>query len=179
MSPHAAFPFDPIRRAARLWERTWGASSQSRAMAAATSVMRVEQLLLARYDGLLADLGLTFSRYEALVLLSFSREGRLPMSKVGERLMVHPTSATHTVQRLEAQGFVRRMPNPDDGRGTLAALTPAGRAVLEQATRLLVADGFGLSCLGDAEQAQLYQLLEKVRRTAGDFEDLNGPPASR
>ncbi len=140
-------------------------------MATATSVMRVEQLLLARYDGMLADLGLTFSRYEALVLLSFSREGRLPMSKIGQRLMVHPTSATHTVQRLEAQGFVHRLPNPRDRRGTLAAITPTGRDVLQQATELLVGDGFGLSCLGSAEQADLYRLLEKVRRAAGDFED--------
>ncbi len=167
-----AFPFDPIRRAARSWERTWGTTSQSQAMATATSIMRVEQLLLARYDGMLAELGLTFSRYEALVLLSFSREGRLPMSKLGERLMVHPTSATHTVQRLEAQGFVHRVPNPDDGRGTLAAITTAGRNVLQDATRLLVDDGFGLSCLDDDEQAMLYRLLEKVRRTAGDFEEL-------
>lgn len=166
-----AFPFDPIRRAARLWERTWGFASQSQAMATATSVMRVEQLLLSRYDGLLADLGLTFSRYEALVLLSFSREGQLPMSKVGERLMVHPTSATHTVQRLEAQGFVVRRPNPDDGRGTLAAITADGRAVLERATRRLVDDGFALGCLDDAEQAELYRLLEKIRRCAGDFEE--------
>lgn len=168
-----ALPFDPIRRAARSWERTWGEASQSQAMATATSIMRVEQLLLGRYDGMLTDLGLTFSRYEALVLLSFSREGRLPMSKLGERLMVHPTSVTHTVQRLEAQGFVHRVPNPDDGRGTLAAITTDGRAVLERATRLLVDDGFGLSCLDGAEQAELYRLLEKVRRTAGDFEELD------
>ena len=79
------------------------------------------------------------------MLLAFSREGRLPMSKIGERLMVHPTSATNIVQRLEAQGFVERSPNPADGRGTLAAITPSGREVMEAATSDLVDGGFGLA----------------------------------
>ena len=41
-------PFDPIRRAAELWRARWGSNSQFLAMASATSVMRVQQLLLAR-----------------------------------------------------------------------------------------------------------------------------------
>lgn len=142
-------------------------------MAAATSIMRVQQLLLADYDSRLAAFGLTFSRYEALVLLSFSREGRLPMSRIGASLMVHPSSATHTIQRLAAQGYVARLPNPKDGRGTLAEITPEGRRVLEEATAALVADGFGLNSLSTEQQQQLYQLLESIRRAAGDFDDLD------
>ena len=61
------------------------------------------------------------------------------MSKIGQRLMVHPTSATNIIQRLDAQGFVERVPNPDDGRGTLAVITPAGRDAMEAATADLVA----------------------------------------
>ncbi|MBP8838659.1 MAG: MarR family transcriptional regulator, partial [Dermatophilaceae bacterium] len=95
-------------------------------MAAATSIMRVHQALLAEFDGIVGRHGLTFARYEALVLLAFTRSGELPMSKVGERLMVHPTSATNIVQRLEAAGLVERRPNPSDGRGTLAAITETG-----------------------------------------------------
>ena len=68
-------------------------------MAAATSIMRVQQALLAEFDAIVGRHGLTFARYEALVLLAFTRSGQLPMSKVGERLMVHPTSATNIVQR--------------------------------------------------------------------------------
>ncbi len=140
-------------------------------MATATSIMRAQQLLLADFDAALAAFDLTFARYEALVLLTFSQQGRLPMSKVGERLMVHPTSATHIVQRLQAQGFVERLPNPADGRGTLAAITPAGRRVLEQATQALVACGFGLEVLDADELDELFRLLEKLRRAAGDFDE--------
>ena len=46
--------FDPIRRAAELWRRRWGPRSQPRAMASATSIMRVQQLLLADFDAVAA-----------------------------------------------------------------------------------------------------------------------------
>jgi DNA-binding MarR family transcriptional regulator len=138
-------------------------------MATATSVMRVQQLLIGDFDATVGRHGLTFARYEALVLLTFSREGRLPMSKIGQRLMVHPTSATNIIQRLEGQGLVERAPNPDDGRGTLAAITPSGREVMERATHDLVDRGFGLTALSESELEQLFVLLRKVRLAAGDF----------
>lgn len=164
-----SLPFDPIRQAAVLWERRWGRASAPQSMAAATSVMRVHALLLAAYDELLAPYDLSFARFETLVLLEFSRDGRLPMTKISQRLMVHPTSATHLVRRLSEQGFVERLPNPDDGRGTLAVLTASGRAVVEAASSALVEAGFSLESLTGAERVELFRLLEKVRRGAGDF----------
>ena len=160
--------FDPVRRAQELWRERWAADDS---MAVATSLMRVQQLLLGRYDEALRPHGLTFARYEALVLLSFSRSGRLPLSKIGERLMVHPTSVTNTVQRLEQAGLVERSPNPLDGRGTLAGLTDSGRTVMEAATADLVRLDFGLEALDPTERAQLFALLRKVRLGAQDFMD--------
>ena len=161
--------FDPIRRAAELWRDRWGSESEPVAMASATSIMRVQQLLLGQLDAVVGSHGLSFARYEALVLLAFSATGRLPMSKVGERLMVHPTSATNIVQRLEAQGLVDRSPNPADGRGTLAAITPTGRVVMEAATADLVRSGFGLGMLTADEHDQLFALLRKIRLARHDF----------
>ncbi|MDO5628542.1 MAG: MarR family transcriptional regulator [Mobilicoccus sp.] len=162
--------FDPIRRAAVLWERTWGRASAPQSMATATSIMRVQQVLHAEFDACLAPFDLTFPRFEALVLLTFSREGRLPMSKVGERLMVHPTSATSLIRRLESQGYVERIPNPDDGRGTLAVITATGREVAERGMEVLVAQGFGVSALTGPERVELFRLLEKIRIAHGDVE---------
>ncbi len=138
-------------------------------MASATSILRVQQLLLGNFDATVGRHGLTFARYEALVLLAFSRDGRLPMGKIGRRLMVHPTSVTNIIQRLAAQGLVERTPNPDDGRGMLASITPRGREVMEVATKDLVATGFSLGTLTEAEHEQLFVLLRKVRIAAGDF----------
>ncbi|HEV7827185.1 MAG TPA: MarR family transcriptional regulator [Mycobacteriales bacterium] len=158
-------PFDPIARAGETWEREFGPAS---AMRVATSVMRVQQILLARYDAVLRPYGITFARYEALVLLRFSRAGALPLKVMGERLMVHPTSVTNIVDRLVAAGLVERAPNPADGRGVLARLTGEGRSVVERATKDLMEIDFGLDVLdGDAREA-VYEHLRAVRLAAGD-----------
>ena len=167
MAPHGSLPFDPIQRAADLWEERVG---PSRTMAAVTSVMRVQQILLSHVDGALKPLGLTFARYEALVLLDFARRGSLPMRVMGERLQLHPTSVTNIVDRLQGDGLVRRLPHPTDRRATLVELTPEGRDRLAKATVAVTAIDFGLTGLDDAGQDQLTALLRTVRRSAGDFE---------
>jgi DNA-binding MarR family transcriptional regulator len=159
-------PFDPIDEAARQWGLRWGAVEQ---MHAVTSLMRVQQILLGQLDELLRPHGLTFARYEALVLLTFSRAGALPLGKMGERLQVHPTSVTSIVDRLESAGLVVRRRHPDDGRAVLAEITSRGREVVEEATADLVSARFGLGEVPDADLTALSELLRPVRRTAGDF----------
>lgn len=162
-------PFDPIARAGELWRARWGPDSRSSPMVTATSIMRVQQLLITEFDAIAGRHGLTFARYEALVLLAFSREGRLSMGRVGERLMVHPTSATNIVQRLVAQGFVDRVPNPQDRRGAIAVITDTGRAAMEATTADLEAAEFGLGMLSATQQSEVFALLRAVRVAAGDF----------
>ncbi len=161
-------PFDPIERAAESWRANFGPSS---AMAAVTSIMRAHQILLAQLDALLKPYDLTFARYEALVLLTFSKAGSLPLSKIGERLMVHPTSVTNTVDRLERAGLVRRMRNPRDGRGVLAEITDRGRDVVRLATADLMAADFGLAMYGEEDLGAMFDLLRTLRVAAGDFAD--------
>jgi DNA-binding MarR family transcriptional regulator len=161
-------PFDPIARAAETWESRFG---DAKAMAAVTAIMRVQQILLSQLDALLRPHDLTFARYEALVLLSFSREGALPMRIIGERLMVHPTSVTNTIDRLERQHLVIRKPNPRDGRGTLAEITPEGRAVMQRATADLMAAEFGMGGYTEDQLRDMFGLLRGLRVTAGDFKD--------
>ena len=159
-------PFDPIDEAARQWGRRWDAVP---AMHAVTSLMRVQQLVLARLDAILKPHGLTFARYEALVLLVFSSKGALPLGKMGERLQVHPTSITSIIARLVDSGHVVRRPHPEDGRAVLAEITDAGRAVVEAATADLVSSGFALETMTDDQLRQLSELLRPVRHEAGDF----------
>ncbi|MER5318616.1 MarR family winged helix-turn-helix transcriptional regulator [Streptosporangium roseum] len=161
-------PFDPIERAAETWRVQFGPSS---AMAAVTSIMRAHQILLSQLDTLLKPHDLTFARYEALVLLTFSKTGALPLSTIGERLMVHPTSVTNTVGRLERAGLVRRMRNPRDGRGVLAEITDGGREVVSRATADLMGADFAMTMYGEAELDQMFGLLRTLRVAAGDFED--------
>src|SRR4051794_8419489 len=138
-------------------------------MAVVTSIMRAQQILLARVDAVLAPFGLTFARYELLRLLGFSRKGALPLGKAGARPQVHQTSVTNAVDRLEAQGLVRRVPHPTDGRTVLAEITPEGRKVVRRATTEMNRVFLDLG-LDGAELDRLSALLETFRRAAGDFD---------
>ncbi|WP_073455950.1 MarR family winged helix-turn-helix transcriptional regulator [Pseudonocardia thermophila] len=166
MASRRPLPFDPIMRAASLWEERIG---PSRAMAAVTSVMRVQQILLSAVDNALRPHGLTFARYEALVLLTFARTNKLPMRVMGERLQLHPTSVTNIVDRLQADGLVRRIPHPTDRRATLVEITEAGSMRLKAATEAVTEIEFGLTGLTPEEEQTLTELLAKVRHSAGDF----------
>lgn len=159
---------DPVAEARRHWEARW-AAEPSRAMAAVTSIMRAQQVLMARLNDLLRPHGLTFPRYEALMLLSFTRTGALPLGKIGERLQVHRTSVTNIIDKLEADGFVRRVPHAEDRRATLAEITDAGREIAAAATATLNADGFGISSLPADDLEQLTDILRALRLDAGDF----------
>ncbi|MCC5949352.1 MAG: MarR family transcriptional regulator [Nitriliruptoraceae bacterium] len=139
-------------------------------MAAVTSITRAHQILLARVDEVLKPLGLTFARYEALVLLTFSREGELPLGKMGQRLQVHPASVTNAVDRLEAAGLVVRVPHPTDGRTTLARLTDAGRALAHRATEELGAIRFGADGLDEVAARRVVEDLTAMRTAAGDLD---------
>lgn len=165
-SPSRQLPFDPIAEARRHWDERWPGGA---AMAAATSIMRAQQIVLARVDDALKPLDLTFARYEALVLLTFSRNGSLPLGKMGERLMIHPTSVTNIVDRLEAQGLVRRVDHPTDRRTTLCEITSEGRELVDKATAAVTAVDLGITGLADAEVDRLIKSLEKLRRASGDF----------
>jgi DNA-binding MarR family transcriptional regulator len=160
--------FDPIEEAGRQWRRRWGAAPVP-SMMAVTSVMRVQQIWLARLNETLEPFGLTFARYEALMLLYFSRAGALPLGKVGARLQVHPTSVTNLVDGLERLGYAERTPHPSDRRTTLAAITESGRGVAETATQALNDIRFGTAPLTEAELETITALLRRQRVAKGDF----------
>ena len=167
MSAHP-LQFDPIDEARSQWAKRWDVEA-SDAMAAATSIMRAQQVVLAAVDGVLRPFELTFARYEGLVLLSFSRQGSLPLGKMGDRLMIHPTSVTNIIDRLEAQGLVRRVAHPTDGRTTLAEVTAEGRALAARATRAVNEIALGLGMLDDRDLRDLIRIIRKIRVHIGDF----------
>jgi DNA-binding MarR family transcriptional regulator len=170
MTPAQPLGFDPIAEARRQWE-AHGWTDAAAGMAAVTSVVRAYQIYLARVDRCLKPFELTFARYELLMLLMFSRRGSLPLSKLGSRLQVHPTSITNAVDRLERQGFLRRNPHPVDGRTTLAEITPAGRDVAAAATEAVNAEVFTSTGLGPERVAILVEVLRELRLSAHDFEE--------
>jgi DNA-binding MarR family transcriptional regulator len=159
-------PFDPIAEARRQWSTRW--PEQADHMAAVTSVMRVQQLVLARVEDVLKPYELTFALYEALRLLAFTRSGTLPMGKMGVRLMVHPAAVTNAVSKLEQRRLVQRSMSPDDRRVVLATITPAGRELAQEGTIALNQAAFGLPGLTQDQAAELTEILRRIRTLAGD-----------
>lgn len=157
---------DLVAEARRNWvERGFG---EIEAMVSVTSLARSHQIVLGRINQALSPMSLTFSRFEALALLSFARKNSMAMARLGERLQVHPTSVTSTIDRLERDGLVERSPHPDDRRATLVTLTGDGKKLAEKATTALEEIRWGMGDLPDAKLADLNDSLADVRASAGD-----------
>lgn len=164
--PTPRSPIDSIAEAKRNWQAHGWADAAS-GMATITATIRVAQLLRHRAEEILEPFGISFSRYELLALLMFSRTGALPMSKASTRLNVPPASVTHTVGRLEKEGLVKRIPDPNDGRGTLVSITDQGITLVNAATPELnkFFTDFGLD---SADCDQLFALCNTLRDALGE-----------
>jgi len=79
-------------------------------------------------------------------------------------------ASTNIVDRLESDGLAKRSPHPSDRRTTLVSLTEAGATRMTEATKALTDIEFGLVGLTERQAQQLSELLERVRRAAGDFD---------
>jgi DNA-binding MarR family transcriptional regulator len=161
--------FDPIAEARRQWDLHWGTDATAQ-MAAVTSIMRAEQIIMARLNELLEPLDLTFPRYEALMLLFYSRKGELPLGKISDRLQVHRASVTNVIDKLADRGYVERLHHEQDRRTVLARITPEGKRAARQATKRLNSDDFGMEPLDAKACEDLYAALRALRAGAGDYE---------
>ena len=162
-------PFDPIEEARRQWRKHWGAAPGA-SMVAVTSIMRVEQILTARLNALLEPWSLTFPRYETLMILYYSRNGSLPLGKMGARLQVHPTSITNTIDGLERLGLVERVRHEQDRRMVLAAITEQGRRVAAEATEVINKERFGTAPLTRDELQTVHTILRRLRAAEDGFQ---------
>jgi DNA-binding MarR family transcriptional regulator len=134
-------------------------------------LLSVESRLRERLDrDLRVGAGLTLGEYEVLVHLSEAPAEALRMSELAERIFLSRSGLTRRIDVLVRAGLVARRPCVDDGRGALAALTPAGLDLLERAApihvagvrRYLIAPAAGLD--GSTGLAGLARGLARVER---------------
>jgi MarR family transcriptional regulator, organic hydroperoxide resistance regulator len=77
------------------------------------------------------DFNLPLTHYEPMSVID-----RLPRCRVydiAEELRITTGGTSKLVDRIEASGYCRRLPNPDDRRSSLLELTPEGKQVLDAA----------------------------------------------
>ena len=86
------------------------------------------------------------------------------LSRLARSMEVTKGAMTNTIVRLDRKGYVEVRPDPADGRGKIAKLTPTGRAARHRAVALL---GQALTPLAatmiDAELKAALQALRKAR----------------
>src|SRR5665647_76946 len=86
------------------------------------------------YQPLLADLGLTYPQYLAMLVL-WERDG-LMVSELGERLFLDSGTLTPLLKRLEAAGLIARTRDVEDERRVHITLTAAGRKLKARAAKI-------------------------------------------
>jgi DNA-binding MarR family transcriptional regulator len=97
-------------------------------------LIRLREAVMREIDGRLHHDGLiSLTDYGVLITLVTAPGLRLRMSDLGARRMLTPSGITRVIVRLEAKGFVRREPDPADGRASFAALTRPGLEALRRA----------------------------------------------
>jgi DNA-binding MarR family transcriptional regulator len=112
----------------------------------------------------LAEHGLTHPDWEVLCSLRLRRErNRSSPGSLAAELELSTGAMTSRLDRLEREGYVRRLPDPDDRRGVVIELTPEGRAAWDRAAGVQARrEAFFASALTKAEQKQLNGLLRKL-----------------
>lgn len=136
---------------------------------AMTSLVRLHQLMADVMSAALKPYELTLNSYFLMLSVHLSDNGALLLSRIASRIMVHPTTVTMLMDRLESQGLLVREPHPTDRRATFAKITPAGSALVNQATRDLGEIDFGLPALSKAAAKQLVSMIQPIRAALGDL----------
>ena len=117
----------------------------------------------ARAEGALSDVGLSLAKLGALRHLVLATEP-LSLSHLAERHCCGKSNVTQLVDRLEADGFVSRVADPEDRRTIRAAVTDSGRAAYERASTLLAELESSLDArLGVVPRAELARQLKALR----------------
>lgn len=115
-------------------------------------------------DELRREVGLPLTWYDVLVQLNEAPRGRLRMQELARAVLLSKSGVTRLVDRLCDGGYLQRLPDPEDGRGTLAVLTPAGRRALREAApiHLRGVEHAFTSVLTPAECEVLGDVFERV-----------------
>lgn len=118
------------------------------------------RLFIRALEKRLLPLGLAPAHMPVLLALE---AGPLPQKALAQRAGVEQPTMTATLNRMERDGLVTRLSNPDDGRSSLVSLTELARDKLPEVEKVVQAiNTLALGGLPDAERAHYFSLLDHV-----------------
>lgn len=143
-----------------------------------SSALRLDSLptwLLSRSSGqahrLLADAFAAAGArgYHYRMLAALEDLGPASQATVGRRAEMDRSDVVAALNELEADDFVERAPDPDDGRRKIVTITVAGRRRLKKLDEVVdTVQEQLLEPLSAAERAQLLSLLGRIARRSGE-----------
>ncbi len=126
------------------------------------ALVEAANVLRSRVSAALGRVGLSYPKYEVLHYLR-SAGDPLSLSRLADCQQCARSNITQLVDRLEAEGLVRRIDDPEDRRSVLAEITPAGAALADQgAAQIEEVRAQFAACYSPDERALLARLLGRV-----------------
>jgi DNA-binding MarR family transcriptional regulator len=132
---------------------------------------RVRQAVTALASRARIERGGVLSLNQTAVLGRLVTNGAMTPGEMSGQLHTQPQSLTRTFAALEGAGYVRRMPDPTDGRQYLLAITPAGTRALKQ--EMAPRDAWvahAISTVLTASERDLLVRASDLMRRLADFE---------
>jgi DNA-binding MarR family transcriptional regulator len=129
--------------------------------------LRSHAVVVAQLESELVGLSLPLAWYDVLLQLAEAPQRRLRMADLADLVLLSRSGLTRLVDRLQAEGLVRREPSETDKRGTYTVLTPAGLQRLRQAAPVH---------LGGVQRHWLSQFSDDELRTLGSLLGRVAPP---
>ncbi len=164
---------DPLEWMRFYWEQQ--SDGDPSGFLAMTSVLRLHHLMTTSVDHRLrTEFNISLTDFQILKVLQLSDTGTWLLSRVAWHLMVHATTVTLAIERLETKQVVKRHSHPTDRRATLVTITDDGRELADAATRSLSRLEFGLPGLSPAQTRSLTATIARVRADAGDLDRAYG-----
>lgn len=170
---------DTVDRTLETWERQWPGHDVT-PLSVIARITRASRLLTDQIDDNIERHGLPGWGYRLLETLRHAPEQRLAPTALARAVMVTSGAMTKQLDRLEDAGLLYRMPDPDDRRGILIALTPRGRELIDEVILADIAREHELLAgLAPDERDALAALLRKLLLSLGDAaepEQRESPP---
>jgi DNA-binding MarR family transcriptional regulator len=127
-------------------------------------------------EELRAEHGISLAEYDALLQIALSPDRRLRMSRLASQVLLSKSGVTRLVDRLVADGLVKRTTCSSDARGAEAAITTDGLTRLRAAapTHLRGIDAYFTSAVDPSDMAVLERSMDAISRRSGE----SGAPES-
>lgn len=164
---------DPVQWMRFYWEQQT-ADDPSRFLAM-TSLLRLQHLMTTALEQeLRTECAISLTDFQILKALQLSETGTWLLSRMAWHLMVHATTVTLAVERLETKKLVTRHSHPNDRRTTLVRITDEGRELTDRATEATGRVEFGLPGLTPSQARSLTATVARLRAAAGDLDRAYG-----